>query len=89
MNVLPQNEHPFFYFYFLPGMPLAGVGPLVPGNVALVGEPFENKFETPRLPGLGLDFPPLPIGGTTRAWKLLHSACAKCPPSPAADVLGH
>ena len=42
---------------------LAGVGPLVPGNVALVADPPE-KNGTPRSPGLDLGIPPLPVGGT-------------------------
>ena len=31
---------------------------------------------TPRSPGPGLGLPPLPVGGTYRAWGLLRSACS-------------
>ena len=72
---------------------LARVGPLVRGNVALLAEPPE-KNGTPRSPGPSLDFPPLPVGGTYRAWGLLYSTCAishststPCP-TPVLDFAG-
>ena len=41
-----------------------------------------EKIGTPRSLGSGLGFPPLPVGGTYRAWELLCSVCDRVPPTP-------
>ena len=43
---------------------------------------FCRIFRAPRSPGPGLGLPPLPVGGTYRAWELLCSVCDRVPPTP-------